>query len=521
MDLVRNGLHATIINWGDSLPEKTISKYPFMQISYAYSCIVKNDFDKALDILDRLEISLAMEEVKSPNFYDMLIIRSLVYICQDDIQKLEQATMEAIKEFSALKSIKKIKFLSSLFNIAATVRLAEGNFGEAHDFLMKSAAAVGKTPSMWMMLFNIALDQCLLLLQGKLSEVSTLFDSAMEKAHNSAARYSKPAAAVCLAQAEVLYEKNELARAENLLLPYIGILSSSLPDVVIMTFKVLARIRAAYGDSTGEARYIAQLERLGAEKNLPRVSASARQVRIHAAIKRGDIAQALNIQKQYNDHLVWSYHQGRCTTANDPETPEITQTRLLIAQGKPEKALNDLGNMLKKAEEIGLFRQALLIMVLMAEAYETADEKRRAFRVLREALVLGQTESYIRIFVDEGDPISRMIRDIYKSARSERLPGKDSISIKYLEKLMHAIGEGTPHHVSVAETDMPSPERLTGREIEILEHMAMGSSNEKLADQLCLSVHTVRFHLRNIYWKLGAHNRTQAVALARRFGFIK
>ena len=157
----------------------------------------------------------------------------------------------------------------------------------------------------------------------------------------------------------------------------------------------------------------------------------------------------------------------------------------------------------------------------MAEAHDAADEKRQAFRVLREALVLGQKEGFIRIFVDEGDPISRMIRDIYKSARSERLPGKDSISIQYLEKLMHAIGEGTLHHVSAAETDVPSPERLTGREIEILEHMAMGYSNEKLADQLCLSVHTVRFHLRNIYWKLGAHNRTQAVALARRFGFIK
>ncbi len=48
----------------------------------------------------------------------------------------------------------------------------------------------------------------------------------------------------------------------------------------------------------------------------------------------------------------------------------------------------------------------------------------------------------------------------------------------------------------------------------------MGLSNEDLGDQLCLSVHTVRFHLRNIYAKLGVHNRTRAVAVGRELGLV-
>ena len=208
--------------------------------------------------------------------------------------------------------------------------------------------------------------------------------------------------------------------------------------------------------------------------------------------------------------------------ANDPEGPEITRLRLLIGQGQAKKALDPLKNQLIKAEASGLFRQKILLRILIAKALEACGEKRQALRMLKEALLSAQAEGFIRSFVDEGDPIPKMILEIRKSVAPAGVTWKESISVEYLDRLLHAIGMVAQSSAEIEpEPGSTSPESLTTREIDILGKVAKGFSNEDLADQLCLSVHTIRFHLRNIFMKLGAHNRTQAVALARHFGLIK
>jgi len=61
---------------------------------------------------------------------------------------------------------------------------------------------------------------------------------------------------------------------------------------------------------------------------------------------------------------------------------------------------------------------------------------------------------------------------------------------------------------------------LTPREVEVLALVAEGNSNQAVAERLFVTERTVRFHLRNIYAKLGAGNRTMAVAVARKTGII-
>jgi DNA-binding NarL/FixJ family response regulator len=61
---------------------------------------------------------------------------------------------------------------------------------------------------------------------------------------------------------------------------------------------------------------------------------------------------------------------------------------------------------------------------------------------------------------------------------------------------------------------------LTARERDVLARLARGSSTEAIADDLVLSIHTVRNHVRNLMGKLGAHSRLEAVAVALRQGLI-
>jgi LuxR family maltose regulon positive regulatory protein len=63
-------------------------------------------------------------------------------------------------------------------------------------------------------------------------------------------------------------------------------------------------------------------------------------------------------------------------------------------------------------------------------------------------------------------------------------------------------------------------EPLSERELEVLQLIAHGLTNREIATRLFLSVNTVKVHSRNIYGKLGAHSRTQAVARAQALGIL-
>ncbi len=205
--------------------------------------------------------------------------------------------------------------------------------------------------------------------------------------------------------------------------------------------------------------------------------------------------------------------------SSDPETLEVTRIRLLIGQGQAQKALDVAKDELGHAEASGFFRQALLLRILAAKAHEACAEKRQALRVLREALVSAQGEGFVRSFVDQG--VARMIHEIRKVVATASMRGNEDLSLDFLDRVLRAMGEAGPASVAGEAASGAGPvEPLTDREIDILRKVAMGLSNDDLGDQLCLSVHTVRFHLRNIYLKLGAHNRTQAVALGRQLGLI-
>lgn len=69
------------------------------------------------------------------------------------------------------------------------------------------------------------------------------------------------------------------------------------------------------------------------------------------------------------------------------------------------------------------------------------------------------------------------------------------------------------------EQDIPA-ERLTEREVDVLREMARGLTNKQIAYVLKISEHTVKYHVSSIYGKLGAANRTEAVRIGARRGWI-
>jgi LuxR family maltose regulon positive regulatory protein len=130
---------------------------------------------------------------------------------------------------------------------------------------------------------------------------------------------------------------------------------------------------------------------------------------------------------------------------------------------------------------------------------------------LERALTLAEPEGFIRIFVDEGPLMARLL---YEALTRGIAP--DNVS-----RLLAAFPVAEPGQTDLQKTQAPHSvlvEPLSDREIEVLQLIAEGLTNPEIATRLYLSLNTVKAHTRNIYGKLGVNNRTQAGARARTLG---
>ena len=145
------------------------------------------------------------------------------------------------------------------------------------------------------------------------------------------------------------------------------------------------------------------------------------------------------------------------------------------------------------------------LRVLQAIALGALGRKEEAVAKLRQAVTLAAPERYVRAFLDQGSafaPLLPMVRDT-APAFVDRLAAAFNVS------------EAGP-----TETPAQLVEPLTEREGELLKLLAEGLSNEEISRRLYISLNTTKWHLKSIFGKLAAANRTQAVAQARGLGFI-
>ncbi|HWF87429.1 MAG TPA: LuxR C-terminal-related transcriptional regulator [Pyrinomonadaceae bacterium] len=203
------------------------------------------------------------------------------------------------------------------------------------------------------------------------------------------------------------------------------------------------------------------------------------------------------------------------------EYGHVVFARWLIATGKTKNALSLLSRVLPAAEKAGRHRTAIEIMILQALAHEAAGNHAEAIKPLEKALMLAQPENFVRTFIDEGEPVSKLLLELLKQ-KGKRWETEKPELLRYVVRLKDSFGPSAPvptARMAATETEaLPwwyVEDPLSDRELEVLQHVARGLSNQEIADKLFLSAGTVKRHMSNIYQKLDVHSRTQALERAR------
>ena len=295
--------------------------------------------------------------------------------------------------------------------------------------------------------------------------------------------------------ARIFYEWNDLDAAEQygqqslqLARQYVGAI-----DRFVLSEVFLARLKLARRDVAGAAAMLAEAEQSvrlnGFVHRMPDLAAA----QVLTLLQQGDPAAAARL-------------------AGAHELP-LSRARVHLAQGDPSAALAVLEPHRRQMEDRAWADEVLKALVLLAVALDAHGEQATAAQRLEEALTLAEPGGFIRIFVDEGAPMARLLREASsRGVRSE-----------YVRRLLAAFPVEDARRIASAATRVAGcrlVEPLSARELEVLPLIAEGLTNQEIADRLYLSLHTVKAHARNIYAKLSVSSRTQAVASGRALGYL-
>ena len=353
-----------------------------------------------------------------------------------------------------------------------------------------------------------------LLLHGKLHEVVQV---AQQAALLGTTPEGIPHAMVCWAyivHADVMREWNQLEEALSLALQ--GVRLSEQTETIVALYlahTVLMRIYQARGEMEAARSAFYQAEDALAKSYSPyRRDTYLIENWVQFWLASGALDRAIRWEQELAE-------QESVLSPLARECKVMAQARVYLAQKKPTEALSLLEPLQVNAEQQERWRHVIEMKVLQALAHQMRAEEQEALTVVAQALHLAEPEGYIRTFVDEGDQMAVLLSRLKEQERIQGpTPYLDTVLAAILQdKMAH---KRQPERARQCTMSQPLLDPLSKRELEVLQLIGRGASNLEIAEELVISVDTVKRHLYNIFPKLGVKNRVKAVAQARTLGLL-
>lgn len=287
------------------------------------------------------------------------------------------------------------------------------------------------------------------------------------------------------------------------------------PVYAAESYRVLILIYEAMGDCEGVERSLAELEEV--KILISRHQWIIPMIKARSDLVRGRMSTSLSWVSAY-------LHQGadgiatlQSPNANERAIALLFHARILIAEEEYNQSLRVLDAVLVETTQIDRFKQGLEQLLLRAITLECLGHSDQATDMVIQAIGMAAPRGVLRPFVAEGEIMKQIIA---RALGNDTLPR--SLSASFLRSLAMACQIDAP---GVQETDdpvliVPAEWELTERELEILNLLALGYSNRRIAERLYVSINTVKTHAANLYDKLGVNSRTEAVARASQAGVL-
>ncbi len=505
--LVMDGHLLTIERWYDRLPQAAIGRHPDLVVKVAYALAFLRRRDKLAPVVRMLEP--LCHEPQRCRQSNPAIVRAMMLIIDDDTLGAFDAIRDVDVDQPDAAGFHAFE-LGAAGNLKGYMAMTAGDFESAREYLSLARAHGDRANAGFSWGYSISTAGINLLAQGLLQEALERYRAGMAEPR-IALDDSVSSAVLVSCYVQALYEANQLDLAQSLFTQYRDVIAhSAMHDYLAVAYVSMARIHDVRGRPAQALEVLDEAELIAHTSRWPRLIRIVGRERVRRALAAGDADGAAAISRRIPA-------EGSVLPANwvrfaeDAAGDAISAIRLAIHQQRLAQARELIREQLDVAERQNRVRRQIKLHLLEAMAQDDAGEPQGPHS-LRRALRLAAPGGFVRIFLDEGPAVIALLQ-----AGQPQMAGSSEGA--HLDQLLAAAGFPT----SVADLDpasAPLVDALTGREKDILKLLVDGASNKTLARKIFLSENTVKFHLKNIYLKLGVSSRLQAISAVRQRGLL-
>ena len=508
---LEQGRMRLLSRWFSSMPAQQLEQHPHLvMVAIWAACFTRGPW-VAMEMLERHE-ALGQQDPSFQN--NAMCIRPMLLAMQDHSEEALVLGRQAMAKLPTGSQFADTTLLNAMAHNTSVC----GQPREAQQ-LLDAARQQDSSNSTFNRMYSETTEGLLDLQQGRLRQASARFRLAVDATHAVNFHHTHGNAWAGVLYASVVYESNQIDQADHLLNVYLPLARDvGLPDHMILSHAMRSRIAFIHGDVDAAWLAITELEYLGNQRKLPRVVAAARLERARLLLLQGNGPAAHDELMRADDPKLWQRAQGQRLLAHDIEYMALARLRWEIAFGDATRCLPTLETELATAVAAARQRRVLSLQLLRAMALQRTGDLPAAVAQVGSALQFACQEGFMRLILDEGPALGVLVQRYQTLHESGQV--RDPLMGDYLQRLLQAFGPLPSDTEKTSAPHIGALEPLTRKEIRVLQLLVEGYSNSAMAEKLYVSDSTVRTHLRNINMKLGAHSRTQAVAIARKLGLI-
>jgi LuxR family transcriptional regulator, maltose regulon positive regulatory protein len=510
LELINRGQLNLIYKWRQDVPDALVERFPILVLVDVWTRAAELSLPEANRILD--EQMARWGEVNgsgalSDKLLATLTIKALIALQKDDLATcvtLARRVEEQLGQHTAFLEV-------AMLIIGALASLMMGVPDQARRLLALAQQRNHFLEGRYLdtQLANVEILMCLE--QGQVKQAEVLFAQLRVRIAPWFTKKSRAIALPTITEALIAYNQGHLDGIEERLCWALATVDVINPiDLYAQGMLCMARVKRMRNNPTEASASLTLMQRLATRNQSWRFHAMAVGDEIVQILQESAVDKLKRAELRFNA-IDWGKFAGHYPHMRfNPVlwVQGLSRVRLQQARGHYSEALHGINQLREMLVRDWHGLQRIRLDLLAALSYQRLGYQERAHNLLVGCLVAAEREGVRSLFIEEGEAIRLMLQQLEAAERQPAL----QLFVRQLLALW-------PGQVAARTAD-GLDEALTEREREVVCLAAEGLSNEQIGKKLALALGTVKWHLHNIYEKLGVRNRTQAIRRARELSVL-